>query len=158
MTMRYLFIDKIIKVVYDKELTAVKSVGLTEDYFAEHFPGYPVMPGALQIESIAQAATALIEISCNYERKAILLMVEKAKFRRLVQPGELLNVHVEIKSSKSDSVLIEGSIYSGDKRVMDCSMVMGLSSVDVFYPLKTRPLIEIIYNQWLLNAEIIKQI
>jgi 3-hydroxyacyl-[acyl-carrier-protein] dehydratase len=154
--MKYLLIDRIIKVVCNKELTAVKCVGLTEDYFSEHFPGYPVMPGALQIESIAQAATALIEISCDYKHKAILLMVEKAKFRKIVQPGEQLNIFVEIKLKKTDSVLIEGSITSGDRRVMECRMIMGLGNVDVFYPLKTRNLIETLYDQWLINAEIIK--
>ena len=114
------------------------------------------MPGALQIESIAQAATALLEISYDYKIKAILLMVEKAKFRKIVQPGELLNINVEIKSQKAESVLIEGTITSGDKRVMNCSVIMGISDVNIFYPLKTRHLIETIYDEWLLNAEIIK--
>ena len=154
--MRYLLIDRITKVECNKELTAIKSVCLTEDYFSEHFPGYPVMPGALQIESIAQAATALLEISYDYKIKAILLMVEKAKFRKIVQPGELLNINVEIKSQKAESVLIEGTITSGDKRVMNCSVFMGISDVNIFYPLKTRHLIETIYDEWLLNAEIIK--
>ncbi len=154
--MRYLLIDSIKKIVYNKELTAVKCIGMTEDYFSEHFPGYPVMPGALQIEAAAQAATALVEISRGYSQKAILLMVEKAKFRKIIRPGVSLNVHVEIKSQNNSSALIEGSINCEGERVMDCSMIMGAGDVNIFYPVKTRFMIESIYDQWLLNAEIIK--
>jgi 3-hydroxyacyl-[acyl-carrier-protein] dehydratase len=154
--MRYLLIDRITRIVYNKELTAIKCVTVAEDYFFEHFAGYPVMPGALQIESAAQAATALLEVSNDFTKKAFLLMVEKIKFRRIVHPGEMLMVNVKIKSLKSDSALIEAEITSGGKRVMGGEMIFGLGDIDKFYPIKTRHLIDAFYDYWLKDAEIIK--
>lgn len=154
--MRYFLIDKIKKIVYDKELTAVKNVSLAEDYFFEHFPGYPVMPGALQIESVAQASTALIEISKDLNYKALLLMVHKAKFRKIVSAGELLIINVIIKSIKEDSVLLEGIITSEGKKVMDCDIIMGLADVNRFYPSAKRHFTKDLYNQLLEGAEIIR--
>ena len=84
--MRYLLIDKIKQLELNKQITAIKNVALSEDVFTDHFIGYPVMPGALQIEAVAQAATALLEVSANFKVKAILTIVEKVKFRELVKP------------------------------------------------------------------------
>lgn len=154
--MKYLFIDKILKVVLNKELAAIKCTCIAEDYFSEHFPGFPVMPGTLQIEAIAQAATALIEISCDYKYKAILLMVEKAKFRKIIKPGQQLFINVEIISQNEDSIFVEGTITSEEKRVMECNIIMGRADRNIFYPLKTRHLIEAMYDSWLQNTEIIK--
>lgn len=88
--MRYLLIDKIKIMECNKKITAVKNVALSEDVFFDHFAGYPVMPGALQIEAVAQAATALPEVSSDFKSKALLNIVDKAKFRRLVKPGDQL--------------------------------------------------------------------
>jgi 3-hydroxyacyl-[acyl-carrier-protein] dehydratase len=69
--MRYLMIDRVERIERGRRLTAVKNVSLSEDYFREHFIGSPVMPGALLIESLAQAATALLEISREHrDRRA----------------------------------------------------------------------------------------
>lgn len=155
--MRYFLIDKIKRIVYGKELTAVKCVSMAEDYFTEHFPGYPVMPGALQIESVAQACTALIEISGNLKNKAILLMVQKAKFRKIVCPGEELIIYVKVISEKADSILIEGSITSGGKRVMDCEIIAGKADVNRFYPESHRHFVKDFYDRMLIEAEIVKQ-
>ncbi len=85
--MRYLLIDRIQQVEFEKQLLAIKNVALSEDVYSEHFFGFPVMPGALLIECLAQAGTALLEISSDFKKKALLVMVEHAKFRRFVHPG-----------------------------------------------------------------------
>ncbi|MEZ4821440.1 MAG: hypothetical protein R2942_03125 [Ignavibacteria bacterium] len=90
--MRYLFIDKIKSIECNKSITAIKNVSLSEDVFTDHFMGYPVMPGALQIETVAQVATALLEVSSDFSFKAILSIVEKIKFRKLIRPGDQLIV------------------------------------------------------------------
>jgi 3-hydroxyacyl-[acyl-carrier-protein] dehydratase len=154
--MRYFLIDKIKRIIYGKELTAVKYVTNSEDYFTDHFPEHPVMPGALQIESVAQACTALIEISCNLNNKAILLMVQKAKFRKIVGPGEELIIDVKIKTEKTDSVLLECKITSGKRRVMDCDIIMGIADINNFYPESHRRGIMDFYNRMLIDAEVIR--
>ena len=86
--MRYLLIDRIQRLEFNKRILAIKNVALSEDIYSDHFFGFPVMPGALLIESVAQAGTALLEVSANYKKKALLIIVEQAKFRSLVQPGD----------------------------------------------------------------------
>jgi len=155
MPMRYLLIDKIRKIECNKLLTATKNVALSEDVFVDHFVGFPVMPGALLIESVAQAATALLEISANFKVKALLTIVEKAKFRELVKPGDQLLINVNLISMQDESALLEGVITMNDKPVMEGRFVFVLKHVDVFYPPKTRAFIESVYNYWLEGAELI---
>lgn len=152
--MRYLFIDKIKTLECNKRITAIKNVAMSEDVFTDHFTGYPVMPGALMIEAAAQAATALLEVSANFKIKALLTIVEKAKFRRIVRPGDQLMITVNIISMQNDSALLEGIINVNDNLVMDGRFVFNLKQTDVFYPLKTRVFIESIYDFWLEGAEL----
>lgn len=153
--MRYLFIDKIKKIECNKSITAIKNVALSEDVFIDHFIGYPVMPGALQIETVAQAATALLEVSSNFKLKSILTIVEKAKFRKLVKPGDQLLVTANIISKDNESALIEGILKVNEKIVMDGRFVFSLREADKFYPVKTRFFIESVYDHWLEGAELI---
>ncbi len=152
--MRYLLIDKIKSLECNKKITAVKNVALSEDVFFDHFAGYPVMPGALQIEAIAQAATALLEVSSDFKLKAILTIVDKAKFRSIVRPGDRLLIDVNVISKQDNSAMLEGVITSDEKTVMDGRFVFNLKDADVFYPVKTRAFIESVYDFWLEDAEL----
>jgi 3-hydroxyacyl-[acyl-carrier-protein] dehydratase len=67
--MRYLLLDRIVRLERNKEIQAIKNVTLSEDVYTEHFFGFPVMPGALQIECLAQAGTALLEVSESYQKQ-----------------------------------------------------------------------------------------
>lgn len=153
--MRYLLIDKIKTIECNKKISAIKNVALSEDVFFDHFAGYPVMPGALIIEAAAQAATALLEVSSDFKSKALLTIVDKVKFRRLVKPGDQLLINVNIISMQDNSALLEGVITSGGKTVMDGRFVFSLKNADVFYPLKTRAFIESVYDFWLEDAVLI---
>ncbi len=152
--MRYLLIDKIKTLEYNKKITATKNVSLSEDVFTDHFAGYPVMPGALQIEAVAQAATALLEVSSGFKVKALLTIVEKVKFRKLVKPGDQLLINVNIISMQDESALLEGIVTVNDSKVMDGRFVFTVKNAEIFYPLKTRVLIESVYDFWLDGAEL----
>lgn len=153
--MRYLYIDKIKSIECNKQITAIKNVAMSEDFFRDHFAGYPVMPGALLIESAAQAATALIEVSAEFSVKAILTIVDKAKFRKLVRPGDQLLINVKMVSIQSDSALLDCNINVNNKPVMDGRLVFNLMDSERFYPFKERIFIESIYEYWLEGAEMI---
>ena len=153
--MRYLLIDKIKQLEFNKRITAIKNVALSEDVFTDHFVGYPVMPGALQIEAAAQAATALLEVSANFKVKAILTIVEKVKFRELVKPGDQLLIYVKIISMQSESAFLEGLITVNKKVVMEGKFIFVLKKAAKFYPTKTRAFIESVYNFWLDGAKLI---
>lgn len=126
--MRYQFIDKIKRIEIGKQIVIVKSVTATEDYFERHFVGFPVMPGALQIEAIAQACGALIEISSNYELFSILLMVEKMKFKKIIHPGDQLIITATVMSQHPESAMFETKIEVDGKVVTTGNIIVGIVS------------------------------
>jgi 3-hydroxyacyl-[acyl-carrier-protein] dehydratase len=154
--MRYLLIDRIDYLKVNDSIRAVKCVALSEDIFSEHFFGYPVFPGALLIEAIAQAGTALLEYSNNYKKKALLVMVDQTKFRSLIRPGDQLLISAEIISAGIATAKLNGEIRLGSRMVMNGIFTFALQDAIQFYPDKTRHLMETIYDIWLENTEIVK--
>lgn len=152
--MRYLLIDRIQRLECNKEVVAIKSVALSEDVYSDHFVGAPVMPGALLIESLAQAGTALLEVSANLTKKAILIIVNRAKFRRLVRPGDQLFVTATVRSLENSHARIDGEIHVSNRLVMDAELVFVLKNADEYYPPRTRSLVETMYDVWLKDAQI----
>ncbi len=153
--MRYLLIDRILEIQLHHSIRAVKNVALSEDVYADHFFGHPVMPGALMIESLAQAGTALLEYSCGLTRKALLIMVEKAKFRALVRPGDQLIVETSIQSQDASIARLEGTIRAGKTLIVDAQLTFALKPREQFYPPERLHLVESLYDAWLDGASII---
>jgi len=152
--MRYLLIDKIISLEVNDNIVALKNVALSEDIFTDHFIAYPVMPGALIIESFAHAGTALLEISSDYKTKALMVMVERAKFRKFVHPGDQLIVKMNILSQDSESARLAGVVYVNEDAVADARMVFVKQDPATIYTPKTRFLMETMYEVWLRDAVI----
>lgn len=93
----FVLVDRVIDIKGDEEITAIKNVTINEPYFTGHFPGNPVMPGVLQMESMAQAAGLLMLRKISSEGKVALFMsAEKVKFRRAVIPGDQMEIRVKI--------------------------------------------------------------
>jgi 3-hydroxyacyl-[acyl-carrier-protein] dehydratase len=99
---RFLLIDRITEWEPGKHACAVKNVALSEDFFDDHFPMKPIMPAVLIIEGMAQLSGLLIEEGVRKESrrnvKALMSIIEKAKFRRPVYPGDRLVYDAEIGS------------------------------------------------------------
>ena len=94
----FLLIDRIIDMDRDESATGIKNVTINEPYFQGHFPGYPVMPGVLIIEALAQTAGALcVHNSGQTEIPQIVYFmgIDNAKFRKPVVPGDQLHLHVK---------------------------------------------------------------
>ncbi len=108
----FLLIDRVLQVEPKQRIVARKCVSINEGFFEGHFPGYPIMPGVLQIEAIAQAGGVLILL--DYERPGDTLMlftgVERARFRRPVIPGDVLEIEAKILNLRSRAVRLEGTI------------------------------------------------
>ena len=154
--MRYILIDKIQKIEYNNQLTALKNITLSEDIFTDHFLGNPVMPGALLIECAAQAGTALLEISSKHEKKALLVMVEKAKFRIIVHPGDQLVIAVNILSRDEEAARLECNIEVSGKLVAEARLTFSLHPSEEFYSPDLRHLMLAQYKIWLRDTEIIE--
>lgn len=148
-------LDRILRMECNRSIVAIKNVALTEDVFSDHFFGQPIMPGALLIETLAQAGTALIELSLGMRYKAMLIMVQNAKFRTLVRPGDQLRVEAELVAREKLTARIEGSIYVDQKPVMSGGLTFGLRDADEIYLPQTRPLVQMLYNIWLTGADMI---
>lgn len=153
--MRYLLIDRIQRLEFNKQLLAIKNVALSEDVYSEHFVGFPVMPGALLIESLAQAGTALLEVSAKYKKKALLVIVERAKFRFLVYPGDQLSILMTMVSFDNHYAQMDGTVHVAGRLVMNARLAFALKDAQQFYPPKTRHLMETIYDIWLKDAQLI---
>ena len=99
----FLLIDKITNIVNGQSVTGIKSVTFNEPFFQGHFPNYPVMPGVLILEAMAQTAACLVSFSDKSLSKDNLVFftgIEKAKFRKPVIPGCSLSLNVNVLASK----------------------------------------------------------
>ncbi len=109
--MRWLFLDRIDSVVLGESIRGVKAVSLAEDYFADHFPRFPVVPGVIVVEALAQISGKLIELSVYEERGfwpfPILSMVNKAKFRRFIKPGSQIELNAQVISLRDESAMMK---------------------------------------------------
>ncbi|SEP74161.1 3-hydroxyacyl-[acyl-carrier-protein] dehydratase [Virgibacillus subterraneus] len=93
----FLLVDKVIEMEEGKRVTAIKNVTANEPFFQGHFPNYPVMPGVLIVEALAQAgAIAVLGIEENKGKIGFLAGLDKCRFKRQVKPGDQLKLDVEI--------------------------------------------------------------
>lgn len=95
----FLFVDQVLELEKGKRIKAIKNVSANEPFFQGHFPEFPLMPGVLQIEALAQAGGLLMGFNPE-NQVAFLTGVSEAKFRRLVVPGDQLDLDVELLMSK----------------------------------------------------------
>lgn len=107
--MRWIFLDRITELVPGERARGLKGVASSEDYFADHFPGFPVVPGVVQVEALAQLSGKLVEVTLYEQQRRwvwpILSIVRKAKFRRFVQPGAALELETRLSELREESAL-----------------------------------------------------
>src|SRR5699024_4859639 len=97
----FLLVDKVIEKEEAKRIVGVKNVTINEPFFQGHFPGHPVMPGVLILEALAQVgAIAVLDMEENKGKIGFLAGVDKCRFKRQVQPGDQLQLEVEILRMK----------------------------------------------------------
>lgn len=95
--MRFVLIDRILELTPGESLTAVKNLTLAEEYLADHFPGFPVMPGVLMLEALTQAGAWLIRETEDFAHSVIVLKSAKTiKYGSFVEPGRQLQIRVQI--------------------------------------------------------------
>jgi len=121
----FLLIDRVLEMERFKRIVAIKNVTFNESFFQGHFPGKPVMPGVLILESMAQAGGLLLlqEIPDRENKLLYLASMNDVKFRRPVVPGDQLRVEVDIKAWKGDLCKIQAKAYVDGNLTTEASMM-----------------------------------
>src|SRR3954465_6698482 len=95
--MRFVLLDRIVELQTGQSLVAVKNLSLGEEYLADHFPGFPVMPGVLMLEALTQAGAWLIRDMESFAHSVVILKGAKTiKYGSFIEPGRQLQLHVEL--------------------------------------------------------------
>ncbi len=132
--MRFFLIDKITRWDVGTGAEAMKNVALSEDFFDDHFPRRPVMPGVLIIEGMAQISGLLLEASLkdkyDSDAKAVLTVLERTKFRDMVRPGDTLTYETEVISVNKSGGKVSARALRDGKVVATTGMVFGFKHVD----------------------------
>jgi 3-hydroxyacyl-[acyl-carrier-protein] dehydratase len=113
--MRFVFVDRIVSAEPPRSIATLKNVSATEDVFADHFPGYPVYPGALVVEAFAQASQLLIGLSHEFAAVGRLGGLSRVAFRRAVRPGDQLAIRCERRGDGDAWVLDATATVDGHR-------------------------------------------
>ncbi|HUY81962.1 MAG TPA: 3-hydroxyacyl-ACP dehydratase FabZ [Acidobacteriaceae bacterium] len=124
----FLLIDRLMEIERKKRIVAIKNVTINEPFFAGHFPNFPIMPGVLIIESIAQAGGALIltEIPDRDNNLMVFTGIDRAKFRRPVVPGDQLRIEVNVINWRPRAVRMEGRATVDGKLACEATVMCAL--------------------------------
>jgi 3-hydroxyacyl-[acyl-carrier-protein] dehydratase len=117
-------LDRVIDVnLAEQTLRAEAQVPASNTIFEGHFPGYPLMPGALLVEAMAQAGGWLIIAVCNFQRLPLLAAIKEAKLRTFVRPGESLAVSATLAHHGSGFAVVRGAITVENKHICDAEIL-----------------------------------
>src|SRR3977135_2919673 len=111
--MRWIWIDRFVEFTSGTSARAVKNLSLAEDYFADHFPGYPVMPAPLILAGLAQTGGILAGAATNFQEQEGRAKIPRATFRREVLAGERLVYDVELLHLRPEGSSVLGRVHVG---------------------------------------------
>jgi 3-hydroxyacyl-[acyl-carrier-protein] dehydratase len=125
--MRFLLVDRIVKLEPGREVIVRKNVSSSEDFFTDHFAGRPVMPGCLILETCDQAARLLLATAADFTRLPSLAGVAQAKFQHFVVPGDTLEVHAVVASAGEGTTEVRVTARVEGRRVAQTSLTYTVS-------------------------------
>ena len=131
----FLLVDRVLDYKVFDYLTAVKGVTINEPFFSGHFPGNPIMPGVLMLESLAQASAILSNLSRTpkegHEFLYFFASIDNAKFKHIVTPGDQLRLEVKLVGQKRDFWRMQGKAYVGDKLACSADLMSAAKEVKI---------------------------
>ncbi len=119
----FLLIDKVIDIAKNESAIGIKNVTANEPYFPGHFPSTPVVPGVLQIESLAQTAAVLVAKSLNISDSSALVLlttIDNAKFRRPVTPGDVMSLSITVQKMRNKIWKFKGEVIVNSQKMSEC--------------------------------------
>ena len=120
--MRWIWIDRFTEFTSGKAATAVKNLSLAEDLFADHFPGYPVMPACLILEGLAQTGGILVGEAKQFQEKVVLAKVSRAVFHREAVAGQTLTYQAEIAVLRDEGASVEARAFADGQPLCEASI------------------------------------
>jgi len=122
----FLFVDRVVA-VSDNSIKTEKQVKADEPFFAGHFPGRPIMPGVLICEAVFQSSSILMSkragASSDGERIPLITRISNVKLKRIVLPGDLMEVEVKLKEIIGQAAYMAGKVKVGEKTVLTMEFV-----------------------------------
>ena len=123
--MRFTLIDKIVELEPGKSITAVKNLSLAEEYLADHFPGFPVMPGVLMLEAIVQAGAWLVRRTSGFRHSVVLLkQARNVKFGSFVQPGTQVTIKVTVDEMTDEETRLRGQVVNSGTVIVSARVTL----------------------------------
>jgi len=121
--MKFVLIDKVIELDPGKSLTAVKSVSLAEEYLADHFPAFPVLPGVLLLEGLIESASWLVRHQQNFANSMVLLEAAKnVKYKSFAAPGMQIQYTVTASSIEENTSIFKGIGSCGNEMIVEAKL------------------------------------
>lgn len=122
----FILIDRVLEIISDEELVALKNVTINEPFFQGHYPGRPIMPGVLQVEAMAQAAGLLLlrKLPIEDNKIAFFMSADKIKFRQAVEPGDAIKIRVRLIKTRGNKIATAASECTVDDKVVSSAELM----------------------------------
>jgi len=114
--MRFSLVDRITQLKTGESIQAIKNLSLAEEYLADHFPGFPVMPLSLVIEGVAQTGGILVGEARDFKEKVVLAKIKRASFNGMIRPGSQLRYEVHLESISDEAALTGGVVYCDNEK------------------------------------------
>jgi 3-hydroxyacyl-[acyl-carrier-protein] dehydratase len=123
--MRFILIDKVVSLEAGKQIKAVKNVSLSEEYLADHFPTFPVLPGVLLLEGLIESASWLVRQTENFAHSMILLeQARNVKYKSFLAPGCQIEYTAEAKAIEENVSSFAGFGISQGERIVEARFAL----------------------------------
>lgn len=123
--MRFSLVDRITQLKPGESIQAIKNLSLAEEYLADHFPGFPVMPGVLMLEAMTQASAWLIRATDDFSQSVVVLKeARNVKYSNFVKPAETLTVEASIQSRDGNITKLKASGLMNGQQTVSARLVM----------------------------------
>lgn len=132
--MRFILVDEIEELSPGKHIVAVKTISPSEEFLQDHFPGFPVIPGVLLTEMMAQAAGKCLDAERKPRGKAMLARIISANFRSWVEPGQRAVIRAEIKAGTDLYATAKCGVEVNSKTVCDADLFFTFVPMEKFAP------------------------